>query len=532
MDLKVYALLNAKIKELTGSGGLTQEEVEKIVTDEVAKIVADAPEDFDTLKEMSDWISTHENGAAEMNSAIQTNANDISALNTNKVDKVEGKSLISDIEIERLANVDNYNDSSIRADIETNETNISTLAKHINGDLLDSDFQEDTTAVMTKTVPSGMSDYAAVKMIGGKTQKFNQLALTEGHRTFPHSVNNITMSENNGNISIIANNSTAVTYIQLSGITSVIGHVYYVKNGNGYTSGTNIFVYNDYGGISTQNCSKMIGIANKEKSFYIRIDAGVTANVTIRPQIFDLTAMFGAGNEPTMEEFDAKFPEEYYAPTMGELWNAPVESVVSVSKNLFSVPLIPKSYINVSSGAYGTSVNWSATYDFINISPNTTYTISNITIDGTLAGTAFYDENKNYISGTKLYTFTTPSNAKYMRTCTNSETDIYNVQLEKGSVATEYSPYNKTMLPIPEAIKNLPDYGVEGNVVDFENGTYTHTNTTTDGEVTALSISEIINISDMLMPIRVVTGGTITFNNEHNLDMPNTVVYKKEVSLS
>ena len=124
MDYKVYALLNAKIKELTGGGGLTQEEVEKIVTDEVAKIVADAPEDFDTLKEMSDWISTHENSAAEMNSAIQTNAKDISALNTNKVDKVEGKSLISDTEIERLANVDNYDDSGIRADIETNETNI------------------------------------------------------------------------------------------------------------------------------------------------------------------------------------------------------------------------------------------------------------------------------------------------------------------------------------------------------------------------------------------------------------------------
>ena len=141
MDYKVYALLNAKIKELAGGGGPTQEEVEKIVTDEVAKIVADAPEDFDTLKEMSDWISSHENSAAEMNSAIQTNANDISVLNTNKVDKVAGKSLISDAEIERLANVDNYNDSSIRADIETNATDISTLKNdshtHTNKTVLD-----------------------------------------------------------------------------------------------------------------------------------------------------------------------------------------------------------------------------------------------------------------------------------------------------------------------------------------------------------------------------------------------------------
>lgn len=291
MDLKVYALLNAKIKELAG-GELTQAEVEKIVTDEVAKIVAGAPEDFDTLKEMSDWISSHEESAASMNSAIQTNANDISALDTNKVDKVDGKSLISDTEIARLAKVTNYDDSGVKADIQTNadnidtnKTNISTLAKHMTGDLTDSDFQEDSTVAMTKTVPSGMGDYAAIKVIGGKTVKDEENQV---------------------------------------------------------------------------------------------------------------------------------------------LKNAVVESVVSTSA------------------------------------------------DGT----------------------------------------------------------TETTLLIPDSIKNLPDYGVEGNVVDFENGTYTHTNTITDGAVTALSTAETINISDILYPIRCEAGGTITLVNEHNLDVPNTIVYKKEVSLS
>lgn len=44
--------------------------VKKTVADEVAKVVAGAPESFDTLKELSDWISTHGQDAAEMNSAI------------------------------------------------------------------------------------------------------------------------------------------------------------------------------------------------------------------------------------------------------------------------------------------------------------------------------------------------------------------------------------------------------------------------------------------------------------------------------
>ena len=563
MDLKVYALLNAKIKELTGesvdlSKYYTKEEADAAIAAKVAEIVADAPEDFDTLKEMSDWISQHEDSAVTMNSAIQQNTTDISdlesgkvdkvdgkslisdteierlagvknyddtcvktdisTLNTNKVDKVDGKSLISDSEITRLASVDNYDDTTIKQRVTTNETNISTRKKHIVGEFTDSDFSEDSNAVMTKTVPTGMADYAAIKKIGGRTQKMVQLVSED-----LASVHNVTLDSSSSKYSY------AIAYRK--------GHVYMMSaKSNAYPIR---FQVDSKYGICKIEVDSNVRYLTKFTCNYPDFSSGAfiyntsssSYAVTGNFLIFDLTEM--GIPDITEADFRAMFPEEYYAYTEGELWNAPVESVVSVSKNLFSVPLIPKGYINASNGLYGTSVNWSATYDFINISPNTTYTISNITITGSLAGTAFYDKNKNYISGTNLYTFTTPSNAKYMRTCTNSETDIHNVQLEKGSVTTEYSPYyNKTTLSIPEVIKNLPDYGVEGNVVDFENGTYTHTNTITDGEVVALSTAETIDITDILHPIRCEAGGTITFNNEHSLDMPNTVVYKKEVSLS
>lgn len=65
----------------------TKLETDNAITSKVAEIVADAPEDFNTLKEMSDWISSHENDASAMNSAIQTNATNISDLQTGKVDK-------------------------------------------------------------------------------------------------------------------------------------------------------------------------------------------------------------------------------------------------------------------------------------------------------------------------------------------------------------------------------------------------------------------------------------------------------------
>lgn len=56
--------------------------IRAISAEEVAKIVADAPESYDTLKELADWLSSHETDAASMNSAIQTNAADIAALET------------------------------------------------------------------------------------------------------------------------------------------------------------------------------------------------------------------------------------------------------------------------------------------------------------------------------------------------------------------------------------------------------------------------------------------------------------------
>lgn len=74
------------ISTLNGTGDGS---VKKAVSDGIAKVVAGAPEDLDTLKEMSDWISGHENDASAMNGAIKDNKNAITTLQTDKADKTE-----------------------------------------------------------------------------------------------------------------------------------------------------------------------------------------------------------------------------------------------------------------------------------------------------------------------------------------------------------------------------------------------------------------------------------------------------------
>lgn len=60
----------------------TEGSVKKQVADAVAKIVSEAPEAYDTLKEISDWISTHADSASTMNSNILANTQGIAALQT------------------------------------------------------------------------------------------------------------------------------------------------------------------------------------------------------------------------------------------------------------------------------------------------------------------------------------------------------------------------------------------------------------------------------------------------------------------
>ena len=72
------------------------------VTARIAEVVADAPEDLDTLKEIADWISAHADSASEMNTAILANTEAISG----KADKshTHTKSEITDFPTSLPAN--------------------------------------------------------------------------------------------------------------------------------------------------------------------------------------------------------------------------------------------------------------------------------------------------------------------------------------------------------------------------------------------------------------------------------------------
>lgn len=80
-----YAGVKADVTKLVGTDkgedGRANKTVREIAAEEVAKIVDGADASFDTLKEVSDWISTHGTDAATMNTQINNNKAAIEKLN-------------------------------------------------------------------------------------------------------------------------------------------------------------------------------------------------------------------------------------------------------------------------------------------------------------------------------------------------------------------------------------------------------------------------------------------------------------------
>ena len=114
-------------------------------------------------------------------------------------------------------------------------------------------------------------------------------------------------------------------------------------------------------------------------------------------------------------------------------------------KNKFdkSIEMLDGYYINDENGTNTAMTGYCVSKDYIRIQPNTTYYGSNMNHIGV------YDKDKNFIRRFGLWdtekTFTTPSNAYYIRYQFGSEDNLNNVQLEEGTTATTYEPYKESI---------------------------------------------------------------------------------------
>lgn len=189
-------------------------------------------------------------------------------------------------------------------------------------------FETDSETAYQKTVPTG-GKLMSVKSIGGRSIVFNQL--------IPDSIIHVTVTIDED---VTEDKWISRIEADTSNIISAHGHKVLgkcVKDASNPTANVvvrfgdnNANISNGYESEhSTEKGIYTLQSSVKNGALYYRAFAGATAGTyKFTLQLFDLTLMFGSGNEPsTVEEFEKMFPADYYPYNAGEIVSAGVTEV-------------------------------------------------------------------------------------------------------------------------------------------------------------------------------------------------------------
>lgn len=353
-------------------------------------------------------------------------------------------------------------------------------------------FETDSETAYQKAVPTG-GKLMSVKNIGGRSIVFNQIFQPRKEANNGATVT----ADSDGTITI--NGTTTASYINFRDVTPeqnkigkymfkllvlnnpdnikmCFGFLNRGKSTPAITSGSSAVICNQ-----TQS-EISLGKATGISGFAV---GTVFNDVKIKIQIFDLTAMLGAGNEPTsVEEFEAVFPNEYYPYNAGEIVSAGTEEIVEQGKNLFDiekcVSLVPY---------YGFEIDTNKTLkialkDKKTCPTGVSFGIVYIFHDNTMANwlitskgvVGAITDSSTMVGATQVMVACYPGNKETMQ----SIADAFDIMLVDGIYKSDtmpaYAPFHRNAYPIPEVIKALPGYGWSAgtarNYVDYENKKY------------------------------------------------------------
>lgn len=403
-------------------------------------------------------------------------------------------------------------------------------------------------------VPSSVSPYAEVQKIGGKSVVWNQLAKEEINTPlYSKTAQSVVV---NRTISSTSDFNTSDIY-NVSKINK--GHSYYLK----INSTSKHFRLFDFYSNKIIDCND--GFIHKTTYNWNFVFGYIpdmqTGTYDCKVIIIDLTQMFGAGNEPTLEECKKIFTADYYPYDEGTLKSFPVKTVKSVGKNLCLAKDVYKGadqyLLTTFDGrecvrfTSGISVRNKP----IRFKENTRYTVS------------FDLKMAEYISGggaeivfTFFYTDGTFSSARAFKTeytnwkrvthtsqenKTVSLVGVYvndyrtycyvsNFQLEEGSVATEYSPYMESTIDLSSVTSELKSAGSvhdewsNGKKIKrvgeraYTSGDESESGYITDGTTTyyPLATPTEETVPEINNYIQVEGGGTLTFESDDAVHMP------------
>lgn len=382
-------------------------------------------------------------------------------------------------------------------------------------------FETDSSTAYAKTIPTG-GKLMSVKNIGGRSIMWNQLV-----KPVPTVVTQAGVKFTFSDDGIITLNGTATTTgsaVSVQSVKNQKGHKYLMiasPLSGVYGKDQLQFSSQSYGQDSTGHGTIITNESSNEKWYYtLYVYEGVTYdNVKLQPQIYDLTAMFGSGNEPTtVEEFEKIFPADYYPYNAGEVVRTGVTEV-AVGDTAYPIPEAIKAL-----PGYGWSAGTARNYvDY----ENKQYVQCVQSVDlGTLSWVAGVGGKVSFqtsqVTGQKLTkNYSVPPNIICSKYSTKTQNELWghiNVTGITADANTDgYIDVNDTSYTDATAFKQA----MQGVTLYYELANPIVTD-----------ISSLIP-DDFLRNIEVEAGGSVTFknsNDSYRIPVPNEEEYIVKLS--
>ena len=365
-------------------------------------------------------------------------------------------------------------------------------------------FETDSSTAYAKTIPTG-GKLMSVKNIGGRSIMWNQLV-----KPVPTVVTQAGVKFTFSDDGIITLNGTATTTgsaVSVQSVKNQKGHKYLMiasPLSGVYGANQLMFSSQSFGQDSTGHGTIIVNESSNAVWYYtIYVYNGVTYdNVKLQPQIYDLTTMFGSGNEPTtVEEFEKIFPADYYPYNAGEVVRTGVTEV-AVGDTAYPIPEAIKAL-----PGYGWSAGTARNYvDY----ENKQYVQCVQSVDlGTLSWVAGVGGKVSFqtsqVTGQKLTkNYSVPPNIICSKYSTKTQNELWghiNVTGITADANTDgYIDVNDTSYPDVTAFKQA----MQGVILYYELANPIITD-----------ISTLIP-DDFLWNIEVEAGGSVTFKNSND----------------
>lgn len=190
--------VDAKIDKILGNDADTEDiTIRQIAAEETAKIVDGAPEAYDTLKEIADFIQSDITGSAELTNKVNSNASAIEGLNT-KIATIETTDTAQDAKIAAVEKKASDNEKAI-------QTNTNAISEINNG----------TTGILAKAKEHTNTEIGKVNQTITANQETTTSAITAANEAISTNTQAIA-AINNDTTGILAKAKAEITALKNS----------------------------------------------------------------------------------------------------------------------------------------------------------------------------------------------------------------------------------------------------------------------------------------------------------------------------